>query len=171
MRILVVGIILIINTILQSTYFEYIQIIDIKPNTAIVIIVAFALMRGSFEGAIIGFFAGLLQDMIFGSNIGLNALLGLYVGYFCGKLNKDFFTENYFLELGLCIVSVLFYECVVYIFGFLVRGKTDFIYCLNTIIIPEVVYTSFISLFVYKFLYFVNSKLEDREKIKRSFLR
>jgi len=90
MRIIVVGFILLVNIILQSTYFEYIQIIGVKPNTAIAVIVAFSLMRGSFEGAVIGFFSGLLQDILFGSNIGFNALLGMYIGYFCGKLNNDF---------------------------------------------------------------------------------
>lgn len=171
MRILVIGIILILNTILQSTYFDYIEIINIKPNTAIIIIVSFALMRGSFEGAIIGFCAGLLQDLLFGTSIGINALLGMYIGYFCGKLNKDFYSENYLLELILCVFSVLFYDSVIYILGFLVRGKTDFIYFLNNIIIPEVVYTSVLSLLVYKLLYFVNYKIESREKLTRSFLR
>lgn len=171
MRIIVIGIILLINTILQSTYFEYIQIIGVKPNIAVIIIVSFAIMRGSFEGAVIGFFSGLIQDILFGSNIGMNALMGLYIGYFCGKVNKDFFSDNYFLELVLCAISVFVYGCIIYIFGFLIRGKTDFLYFFNSIILPEVVYTSFISLFVYKFMYWINGKIEEHEKLTRSFLR
>ncbi len=167
MRIFVVVFILFMNIILQSTYFEHMQILGVKPNTAIIIIVAFSLMRGSIEGAVIGFFAGLLQDILFGSNIGFNALLGMYVGYFCGKLNKDFYSENYFLELGLCILSVLCYEFIVYIFNFLLLGKVNFWYYFNTIIFPEMVYTSFVSIFVYKLLYIVNGKLEEFEKSRR----
>lgn len=170
MRIISIAIILIINIILQSTYFEYIQIIGIKPNTSIIIVVSFAIMRGSTEGAITGFFAGLLQDILFGSNIGTHALLNLYVGYFCGKVNKDFFSENYFLELGLCAASVFCYECIIYIFGFLIRGKIDFIYFLNHIILPEVVYTSAISLIIYKIIYLINSKIENHEKSTRKFI-
>lgn len=170
MRFLVIGLILIVNIIFQSTYFEYIQIIGVKPNTAIIIIVSFAIMRGSYEGALIGFFSGLLQDMLFGTNIGLHALLGLYVGYFCGKVNKDFFSENYFLELFLCFISVLSYECIIYIFGFLIRGRTNFLYFFNYIILPEVVYTSFISLAMYKIMYLINSKIEAHEKLTRKFL-
>ncbi len=164
MRCIIISIILIINTILQSTYFEYIKIIGIKPNTAIIIIVSFSIMRGSFEGSLIGFASGLLQDIFFGTNIGTHALLGLYIGYFCGKVTKDFFSDNYILELCLCFISVLSYECIIYVFGFLIRGKTDFSYILNNIILPEVVYTSFISLFIYKMLYFINSKIEEHEK-------
>ena len=169
MRILVVGFILFINIILQSTYFEHIQIIGVKPNTAIIIIVAFSLMRGSFEGALIGFCAGLLQDILFGSNIGFNALLGMYIGYFCGKLNKDFYSENYFLELGLCILSIFCYEFIVYVFNFLLIGKVNLLYYFNTIIFPETVYTSFLSVFLYKLLYILNSKLEEHEKTIRRF--
>lgn len=170
MRILVISAILIINTILQSTYFEYIQIIGVKPNTAIIIIVSFAIMRGSFEGALVGFFSGLIQDILFGPNIGTHALLGMYVGYFCGKVNKDFFSENYFLELALCAASVLGYECIIYVFFFLLRGKTDFLYFFNRIILPEVVYTSFISLFIYKIMYWINNKVEAHENLTRKFL-
>ncbi len=170
MRIVVITAILIINTILQSTYFEYIEIIGVKPNTAIIIIVSFAIMRGSFEGALIGFFSGLLQDILFGSSVGTHALLGMYVGYLCGKVNKDFFSENYFLELVLCAASVLGYECIIYFFFFLMRGKTDFLYFFNRIILPEVVYTSFISLFIYKVMYLINDKIEAREKLTRKFL-
>lgn len=170
MRIIIVSIILIVNLILQSTYFEYIQIFGIKPNTAIIIIVSFAMMRGSFEGAIIGFCSGLLQDILFSSSIGTNAILGLYIGYFCGKVNKDFFSENYFLELFLCIASVFCYECIIYIFGFLVRGRTNFIYFFYRIILPEVIYTSVISLVIYKLIYKINNRIETREKLNRKFL-
>lgn len=170
MRIFIVTFILIVNTILQSTYFEYIQILGIKPNVSIVIIVSFAIMRGSFEGALIGFFSGLLQDILFGTNIGTNAILGLYVGYFCGKVNKDFFSENYLLEMCLCALSVLCYECIVYVFSFLIRGKTNFIYMFNHIIFPEIVYTSFISIFIYKIIYWINDKIESHENLTRKFL-
>lgn len=65
MRYFITSLILIVNLILQSTLFQYIEIIDIKPNTTIAIIVAFAFLCGELPGAIIGFAAGLLQDIFF----------------------------------------------------------------------------------------------------------
>lgn len=171
MRAFSISLILIITNVLQSTYFQHIRIRGAIPNFYITIIVSFALLRGSKEGAVVGFFAGLLQDIYFGTAIGFYALLGMYVGYLCGKLNKNFYRENFLLPIILTIVSTFFYELTVYIFTYLVRGKVEFSFFLNNIIVPEVVYTGVISVIVYQGIYYLNRKLEFREKKNRSFFR
>ena len=59
MRILLTGILIFVNFILQTTLLPYISIGGILPNTALlIIVVSDALLRGSTEGAIVGFFSG-----------------------------------------------------------------------------------------------------------------
>ena len=91
MRAFSISLMLIITNVLQSTYFQHFRI-EYHPNFYVMIIVSFALLRGSREGAIVGF-AGLIQDLYFGTSIGFYALLGMYTGYLCGKLNKDFIAK------------------------------------------------------------------------------
>ena len=62
MRAIVLGSLLVIMHSLESTLFQYIRIGGIGPNFMIMIIVSFALLRGSKEGMIIGAFSGLLYD-------------------------------------------------------------------------------------------------------------
>ncbi|NLK21509.1 MAG: rod shape-determining protein MreD [Epulopiscium sp.] len=168
-RIFAISIILIITNILQSTYFQALKIRGVIPNFYIMIIVSFALLRGSKEGAIVGLFAGLLQDVYFGTAIGFFALIGMYIGYFCGKINKDFYPESFLLPLVLTIFSTFFYDLSVYVFTYLVRGKINFIFFFNNIMLPGVVYTGIISLFVYQGIYYLNEKLEIKEKKYRKF--
>ncbi|MDR3239415.1 MAG: rod shape-determining protein MreD [Clostridiales bacterium] len=166
-RVFVMTLMLLINFVLQSTLFQYISILSVKPNTALILIVSYSILRGDVEGAIVGFLAGLLQDLFFGSYTGLNAMLYLLIGYFCGKPFKDFYRENSLLPLGLVAASFLFYQFGVYFGNFLFRGKIDFTFYLGAIIIPGGVYTLILSIPFYSFLYAVNTRLEQYEKTRR----
>lgn len=168
MRAFVISVIVFINFILQSTLFQYIEILGVKPNTAILIIVSFAVLRGDIEGSIIGFFAGLLQDLFFGQVIGFYALLYALAGYICGKPFKDFFRENYIFPVVLTFISMICCEFIFYVFHFLLQGRVDFSYYLNKIILPETVYTMILSIPFYQLIYLINEKLEKREKPMKS---
>jgi len=166
-RFFVTAIIIILNFIIQSTFLHSIEIIDIAPNTAIIIIVSFAFMRGEYEGAAIGFTVGILQDIFFCRYVGMNAFLGMMTGYFCGKFSADFFTENFLIPLLLTSASTFLYGLAFYIFNILILGYTDLFYFFSGIIIPETAYTALLSVFMYKLFYIVNEKLEKRESLKR----
>lgn len=167
MRIFIITITLILNFILQSTIFRYIEIFGVAPNTAIIIITSFAILRYEVEGAIIGFFAGLLQDIFFANVIGINALLYMLIGYICGKPVKGFYRENYLLPLLLVGGSTFFYNLSYYILNFFFRGRLDFWYYLRAIIIPEVFYNIILSLPIYGAVYAINIRLEKYEEPRR----
>lgn len=167
MRAFVISVIVFVNFILQSTLFQYIEIMGVKPNTAILIIVSFAVLRGDVEGSIVGFFAGLLPDLFFGQVVGFYALLFALTGYLCGKPFKDFFRENYIFPVVLTFISMLCCEFIFYVFHFLLQGRVEFSYYLNKIILPEIVYTMAICIPFYLFIYYINNKLEKREKLRK----
>ncbi len=168
MRYFVTAIIIVLNFLIQSTFLHSIEIIGIIPNTAIIIIVSFAFMRGEYEGAAIGFIIGLLQDIFFGQFIGMNALLGMLTGFFCGKFYVDFFTENFLVPLIMTTVSTIVYELAFYILNILIFGYTNLFYFVKNIVLPEAAYTALFSVFLYKLFYIINERLEDREVIKRN---
>ena len=159
--------VIVVNLVLQSTLFQYIEILNIKPNSSILIIVCYAILRGDVEGSIFGFVTGLLQDIFFGKFIGLYALFGLLVGFFCGMPFKNFFRENIVLSFFLTAFMTFAYGFAFYVTNFLFRGKLDFYYYFNRIILPEVAYTTFLSVVFYGILYFINQKVEIIEKQNR----
>lgn len=157
--------IVIINFILQTAW--PIEIFGIAPNTAIIIIVSFAILRYEIEGAAIGFFAGLLQDIFFGVVIGFNTLLYMLIGFFSGKPFKQFYAENYLLPVVLVGISTFFFNFAYYIFNFLFRARLDIFYYMWAIILPGTLYNITITLPVYIFVYVVNARLESRERYRR----
>ena len=82
---------------------------------------------------------------------------GLWIGFFTGLL-LDVFTGSI---LGF---YALLYMYVGYFNGFLFRGKFDILYYLLNIMIPELVYTMVVTIFLYFIILKINQKLETIEK-------
>ena len=150
--------------LLQSTVFQALSFASISPNLMIVVVSAFGFMRGKKEGLWIGFFSGLLIDIFYGSVIGLYALLYMYVGYTNGLFRKMFFPED--IKLPMLLIAVSDFSCslIIYFLLFLFRGKFDILYYLLNIMIPELVYTMVVTIFLYFIILKINQKLETIEK-------
>lgn len=167
MRIAVIGSLLVIIHILESTLFQYIRIGGIGPNFMIMLIVSFALLRGSKEGMAIGSVAGLLYDISFGLHIGPTLLSYMFIGFVCGKFNKNFYRENFIIPFICTLVSSLFYS-MINILSFVLRGQLHFGYFIKAIVIPELIYTITLSLIVYQIAYLINERIEKSEHYSRN---
>jgi len=155
------------NISLQSTFVQTISIYNITFNLFVITVVSFALLRGQKEGLIIGFMIGILQDIFFGEFIGMYALLYMYVGYINGRFSKSFFKESLFFPIVAIALSDLGVNLIIYI-TFLFRGRIEFFMYFFTTILPEVSYTALVSIGIYRFYLFVNTKLEYYDRWKGS---
>ncbi|OON95935.1 MAG: rod shape-determining protein MreD [Epulopiscium sp. Nele67-Bin005] len=167
MRMGVIGLMLIITHILQGSIFGFIRISDTSPNFLVMIVVSFALLRGSKEGGCIGLAGGFLYDITFGTRLGPSAIIYGLLGLICGRLHVNFYRENSILPFGCTLLGSLFVNGLVML-GFMIDGETDVMFFITEIIIPELVYTIALTLIVYKLSYFINEKLEYREKRTRN---
>lgn len=163
-RKIIVAIIIIVCYLLQSTVFQALSFASISPNLLIVAVSAFGFMRGKKEGLWIGFFCGLLLDIFCGSVLGFYALVYMYIGYINGFFRKLFYPEDIKLPMLLIAGSDLVCNFVIYFLQFLFRGRFDIKYYVFHIIIPELVYTMLITIFLYLIILKVNQKLELIEK-------
>lgn len=150
--------------LLQCTVFHALAFGRIVPNLLIVLTASFGFMRGEKSGLLIGFLGGLLTDIFFGGVIGFYAILYMYIGYINGKFMPIFYPEDIKLPITLILCSDFFYGIVCYVILFLLRGRFDFGYYMRNIILPEIVYTIVVTLFLYPIILLVNKKLEREEK-------
>ena len=159
-----VFIIITICFLLQTTLFQTLSFASISPNLLIIVVSSFGFMRGKKEGLYIGFACGLLLD-IFGSGIlGFYALLYMYIGYINGCFRKMFYPEDLKLPMLLIAGSDLGCNLLIYFFLFLFRNRYHFQYYLWNIMLPELVYTMLITIFLYVVILKVNQRLETLEK-------
>ena len=166
MRILITTLIVFVNFILQTTLCPLLAVRGIFPDTALIIVTSYALLRGSKEGAIVGGFSGLLMDIFFSKMIGFYTLLYLAIGLLFGRSQKNFYRENYILPVIFCAVSTVLFQAVLYITGFLFRGEGNLLHFLFSILGPDLVYTAVVTILVYRILFGINEWLELKEKYK-----
>lgn len=162
------SLVIILLILLQTTLLEYIKIFDVKPNLLMIFIVSIALIKGNVEGAVVGFFCGLSQDMVSGRLIGVYALLGMYLGMIVGSLNKRLYRENILVIVFFTFVSTFAYELAVY-FSVVFFDSTTVLYALRNIILPESVFNSVASLGIYIFVLFLNERLEIVDRGQRRY--
>ncbi|MCL2576201.1 MAG: rod shape-determining protein MreD [Defluviitaleaceae bacterium] len=171
MRILVFTAIVILNFLISSTWLHSVAIWGIIPNTTLIIVVCYALLRGDLEGAIIGFCAGLLYDLMFGRIVGVSALLLMMTGFVAGKPFADFFKENYIAPVLLIAAASLSYEIAFYVINFLLQGRTDFFRYMGIVILPTTAYNLVLGIFIYRAIYGINNLITRREERRKGFLK
>ncbi|SKB71873.1 rod shape-determining protein MreD [Lachnospiraceae bacterium] len=158
-------IIIFIAFILQCTVFRLIALGNVVPNMMIILTSAFGFMRGKKEGMFVGFFCGILTDILFGNGIiGLYALIYVWIGCGNGLFNTLFYPEDIKFPIVLIGVSDLVYGFVYYVFTFLLRSRLDLGYYMLHIVLPEAIYTILVTVVVYRLLLYFEEVMELREK-------
>ena len=150
--------------VLQTTLLQHIKLASVAPNLLMIITVSIGYMRGRTEGLLVGFFCGLMFDMMYGSVIGLYAFIYMTVGFLTGYCQKIYFTDNVILPIGLVFCSETVYGLYYYIVEFLLRGRTNIGFFLVKVIIPEVIYTTVLAVFLLRFLRFLEKWLSPHKK-------
>ena len=163
-RKIAMGILIIVCTILQCVLFNIFSIASIKPNLLIILTVAFGLMRGRMSGLLTGFFCGLMIDILFPGQIGFQTLIYMWIGYLSGFCYRIFYDDDIKTPLMLTAAAELVYGIYCWAFTFLLRGKVNFLFYLKRIIIPELLYTIILMIFLYGLLYKFNKLLNRADK-------
>ena len=161
------GVIVMLAFILQNTVFATFSLNGVKPNLLLIITVFFGYAASMNNGMLTGFFCGLLCDIFFNSFIGIYSFLFMLLGAFGGMMAKLFYQDDViFPYLTIAITDGLF-GLTYYIVMFLLRGRFSFADYLESIILPEILYTLILSLFMLPLLRKCNKffeKLEIKEK-------
>lgn len=165
-RKIVVGILIVISYLCQTTFNREISIGNISPNLLLILVCIFALLRGKKEGLIIGFLSGILLDLFYGyaDVVGLNGLIYMYIGYLAGIFHDVIYTDDIMIPITFTAVCDLIYNFSFYFFSFALRNKLSIGTYFKSIILPELIYTVFLTVFLYKIYKLINDRLEKHEK-------
>ena len=139
---------IIVCFLLQCTVLNLISIGSVTPNLLVVLCVSMGLMRGRKSGLWVGFFSGLLVDLFFGSVFGFYALIYMYIGYLSGYAHRIYYDNDVKVPMALAACAD--------VLQFLLRGRLGIGTYLCRIIIPEMFYTVFITLIVYRLFRHIN---------------
>lgn len=167
LRIITLSIVAILNIVLQSTVIQAMGIYNVSFNLFVITVVSFSLIRGQREGMLLGFGIGFMQDLFFGSFLGMYALLYLYIGFVVGHFSKSFFKDSYLIPVSAIAASDLALNLIIYL-SFLFRGRTQFFFYFFTKILPEVSYTALAAILFYRLYLMLDNRLEYYNRWKGS---
>lgn len=153
--------------VLQCTVFKTQLLIGgVAPNLILMFVCIVGFMRGRTSGTFVGFFGGMLIDIMSGGLIGFTPILFMLAGFFNGMFYKEYTKEEMLLPISLVAMCDFSYGLIYYVITFLLRNRLNLGYYVSTVIIPETIYTVAITIVAYIFVYFINRKLDliDRKK-------
>jgi rod shape-determining protein MreD len=95
------------GNVAQSSVVPMVSVAGVTPDLPLVLTVFAALGRGPEVGCLVGFFAGLLQDIAGGGLIGVQALTKALAGFGMGLLVGRLWVSNPLVQVpGLVLLSV-----------------------------------------------------------------
>jgi rod shape-determining protein MreD len=101
-------------TLTQSLIGHALPLIPGRPDFPLVVVLAWAMLRGSAEGAVVGFIGGVLLDSVTYTPFGLNsALLGI-AGYLTGLPQANVYRGNLPFFLGTAALMTVAYHTLVF---------------------------------------------------------
>ena len=163
-RNIILFLVILCGFVLQTTLFQALNFGGISPNILIIITVSYGFMRGKKYGMIVGFICGLLMDIFYGDVLGFYALVYLYIGAANGVFHSIFYQDDIKLPLVLILASDFVYSFTCYVLLYLLRSRFDIIFYLKHVILPEVVYTIFVTVFIYPCILLLNRTIDEIER-------
>lgn len=152
MAYVILGAALFLSLTLEATLFTHLTLHGIKPDLLLVLVIIFSLFRGSVPGAQLGFVYGLVEDLLLGNYIGLNAACKMLVGYVIGWIGKRFFKDNLLVPVLSVFTGTLGFLLLYLLLFSLVTGGSAW-GAFSDMALPLCLYNTLLGLLLYRPLY------------------
>ena len=141
-----------LGIVLRDTVFNGLSVAGGKPDFVLILVVFFAIFRGSVQGGLMGVALGLLEDLMTGRFIGINAICKGLLGYLVGVSERNLYKNNFFVPIAAILVATFLNTVFYYLFSVLMGGHVG----LEKLIlstIPDAVYNMCFSPVFYAVFY------------------
>jgi rod shape-determining protein MreD len=142
MKYWVVAAILLFNFIVQSAILPFLRIAGIQPDTLMVLVTCFGLLGGTGYGTFTGLAGGLLQDILYGSPVGLNGLHYMVIGFLTGLLYERIFTGRFIIPTFIVFCASLLRGLMMLGYLYFTRAPISLDFGFTLVILPEALYTA-----------------------------
>lgn len=131
MNYMIAFIIILINFLCQTTILREFTVLGNSPNTALVIVVCFALIKNRKITYISAIAIGLLQDMFYGRAIGIHILIYLVIAYLVNRYKENLPFDTKIIAIIYIFIATLIYHFMYYFIVFFQGININFIRLLN----------------------------------------
>jgi rod shape-determining protein MreD len=143
---------LVVAIALQTLLISRISVLGVSADLFLVFTVVVAISLGSMEGAIFGFFAGVVADVAFLQPLGVRALVYVLAGYLVGMVVSRFGSVNPWGAFLVAGGASLFAQLLFGLFQYVMGPRAGFLTMVGTQILPETVLDALVAVPVYVLL-------------------
>lgn len=154
--------------VLQSSVLPLIAWHEISADLLLAAVVSVSFLRGSQAGAMLGFFAGLVQDLATGTFFGVDIFSKMLIGYGCGAFTRHFIKEQFFLPVFSVVAASAANYFIILLFMILLGYRFDWVEQLSGLLIPMMAYNA---VFAFPVHYWTRRMCERFDTTKRSMRR
>jgi rod shape-determining protein MreD len=143
---------LVFAVILQTVLISHVSVLGVTADLFLVLTVIVAVSRGSLEGAVLGFFAGLIADIAYYQLLGVRSLIYVLTGYFVGMVVARFGTVSPWSVALLAGVGSFLAQFLYGLLQYVMGPRGGFLTMIGTQMLPEAVLDGLITAPLYVFL-------------------
>ncbi|MEJ7838145.1 MAG: rod shape-determining protein MreD [Thermomicrobiales bacterium] len=108
------GLLLALAAIAQSTIVPQLNPLEVSPNFVLVLLFIWAGLRGTREGLVWAFLAGLLIDVLSVETLGVNGIALASVALLAGSAQSRMFRSSVFFSIVLVVAATFIYSLIIY---------------------------------------------------------
>ncbi|QJW45283.1 rod shape-determining protein MreD [bacterium BFN5] len=150
------GIIVLTALMIQAIVMPLLTFHGVKPDLLLIVVVSSSLLLGKDQGVSIGFFSGLLQDLVGGNIFGLNTLSKLITGYLFGMAERKVFKEHILLPVLAMAVATICNSAISFMLLFLLGYKIELMSAIINTVLPLLMYNVIVAIPVHQVIYRVS---------------
>lgn len=143
---------LLIAMVLQVMLAPHMAIRGIMPNFLLLVVITLSFVEGPSAGAVAGFTAGLILDLLSTGPIGAWALVLSTAGYSGGMLQENLFAEGWLLPVTVAIIAGLMADFSYLIVVTILGVGPAFWESLVRTVLPRAVYNAVLVMLAYPWL-------------------
>lgn len=147
----------VVNFILQTSLYGYVNIFGVVPCLSLILVVVFAVLTDNVAGALLGALTGVLYDVIMYDVFGLYTLIFFTVGAVIGTFNEELNRENTWLYVLLVLAASVFMQVMTYLTLFFMRVNMNGLPLIMGKLILEIILNTILAAAIFRFvIYFFN---------------
>jgi rod shape-determining protein MreD len=150
--------------LVQVSLMPSMQVAGVWPDLALVIVVAWTLLRGARSGIIWALVAGAWLDLTSGGPFGMYTLGLIAATLVAGLGGRTVFRSHVLLALAMVAAATVVQNMIQYLLIWLTGAHVPFADALLRLTVPEVAYNMIVMLLVYPVLAWVN-RVTERERL------
>lgn len=136
----------------QVVLAPHMRVGGVAPSFPLLVVITLALVNGADSGAVAGFVAGLVLDLLGSGPIGAWAFVLTLVGYIAGLLEANIFAEGWLLPFTAALVAGIAAEFAYLMVLIILGGDLPFWRSLAAVVLPRGMYNAVLALAVYPWL-------------------